>query len=233
MTAAPASTKTTEAGTGMDSVEPEDQLRADTYRLLGRLLGTPPDDATLALLATAPTSEDDNLLSVAWRLLATSAARTRADQAVTEYEALFIGLGRGELVPYASWYMTGYLMERPLAELRADMKELGFERHDGVSEPEDHAAALCEIMALLATEDDPCSLARQAKFFDTHVGPWLARFFRDMQQADSAHFYRAVGQLGEQFIDTDQHYLEMVRRPDGTVAGPKRPGLNEHRPSGA
>jgi len=228
MTDAPASNETAAAA----GIEPEDQLRADTYRLLGRLLGTPPDDATLELLATAPTSDDDNLLAVAWRLLATSAGRTRADQVTGEYEALFIGLGRGELVPYASWYMTGYLMERPLAELRADMRELGFERHDDVSEPEDHAAALCEIMALLAEDADPSSLARQAKFFDTHVGPWLARFFRDMQQAESAHFYRAVGQLGEQFIDTDQHYLEMVRRPDGAAATLNRPGPQEHRRSG-
>ena len=233
MSEAPASNRTAEADAGRASIEPEDQLRADTYRLLGRLLGTPPDDQTLALLAKAPTSEDDNLLAVAWRLLATAAARARADQVVPEYEALFIGLGRGELVPYASWYMTGYLMERPLAELRADMKALGFELHDDVSEPEDHAAALCEIMALLATEADPCSLARQAKFFDTHVGPWLARFFRDMQQADSARFYRAVGQLGEQFIETDQRYLEMVQQPDGAAARPNRPGLEEHRRSGA
>lgn len=224
MTEAPASNVATEADAGFVAVEPEDQLRADTYRLLGHLLAAPPDDATLALLATAPTSDDDNLLAVAWRLLATTAARAQADQVVTEYEALFIGLGRGELVPYASWYMTGYLMERPLAELRADMKELGFALHDGVSEPEDHAAALCEIMALLATDDDPCSLARQATFFDTHIGPWLARFFRDMQQAGSARFYRAVGQLGEQFIETDQRYLEMVERPDDSPADPAESG---------
>ena len=234
MTEAPANNATNEADTGEVAIEPEDQLRADTYRLLGRLLGTPPDNETLALLATAPTSEDENLLAVAWRLLATTAARTRADQVVSEYESLFIGLGRGELVPYASWYMTGYLMERPLAELRSDMKELGFALHDNVSEPEDHAAALCEIMALLATEEDPCSLARQAKFFESHVGPWLSRFFSDMQQASSARFYRAVGQLGEQFIDTDQRYLEMVQRPDGgTAARPNRPGLDQHRRSGA
>jgi len=88
-------------------------------------------------------------------------------------------------------------------------------------------------MALLATDDDPCSLARQAQFFDPHVGPWLARFFRDMQQAGSARFYRAVGQLGEQFIDTDQQYLEMVQRPHGTAARPNRPGRDEHRRSGA
>lgn len=196
------------------TIEPENKLRADTYRLLGRLLGTPPDDATLALLATAPTSEEDNLLAVAWRLLATSAGRAVANQVTSEYEALFIGLGRGELVPYASWYLTGFLMEQPLAQLRSDMRELGFERRDNVSEPEDHAAALCEIMALLAGDDESGSLETQAQFFENHVGPWIARFFRDMQQAPSAHFYRAVGQLGEQFIETDQRYLEMVGRTD-------------------
>jgi len=214
MNEAPATCETTTAGAGVVTIEPENKLRADTYRLLGRLLGTPPDDATLALLATAPTSEEDNLLAVAWRLLATSAGRAVANQVASEYEALFIGLGRGELVPYASWYLTGYLMEQPLAQLRSDMRELGFERRDNVSEPEDHAAALCEIMALLAGDDESGSLETQTQFFENHVGPWIARFFRDMQQAPSAHFYRAVGQLGEQFIETDQRYLEMVDRTD-------------------
>ncbi|MBT8104150.1 MAG: molecular chaperone [Woeseiaceae bacterium] len=208
------------------TIEPENKLRADTYRLLGRLLGTPPDDATLSLLATAPISEEDNLLAVAWRLLATSAERAVASDVTSEYEALFIGLGRGELMPYASWYLTGYLMEQPLASLRSDMRELGFERRDNVSEPEDHAAALCEIMALLAAEDHACGLAQQANFFHTHIGTWLARFFRDMQEARSARFYRAVGQLGEQFIETDQRYLEMVQKPDGTEIERNRPGVS-------
>ena len=226
MTEAPASNTTFEVDTGTVPVEPEDQLRADTYRLLGSLLGTPPDEATLALLATAPTSEHDNLLAVAWRLLATTAARTRADQVVTEYEALFIGLGRGELVPYGSWYLTGNLMEKPLAKLRSDLAALGFERQDNVSEPEDHAAALCEIMALLAEDTDLESLQVQAEFFETHIGPWMARFFRDMQETVSARFYRAVGQLGEQFIETDQQYLEMVERPDEDSADSAESGHN-------
>jgi TorA maturation chaperone TorD len=210
----PATSDTTATFTGGLSVEPEDRLRADTYRALGRLLGEAPDEQTLALFAEAPVSDESNLLAVAWRMLAASAGRATAQQVSNEYEALFIGLGRGELVPYASWYMTGFLMEQPLAKLRSDMRQLGFERQEGVSEPEDHAAALCEIMALLAGDDESGSLETQAQFFKNHVGPWIARFFRDMQQAPSAHFYRAVGQLGEQFIDTDQRYLEMVDGSD-------------------
>jgi TorA maturation chaperone TorD len=114
-------------------------------------------------------------------------------------------------MPYSSWYLTGFLMEQPLAKLRSDLKRLGFERQEGVCEPEDHAAALCETMALLAGSDSS-QLAVQAEFFEAHVGTWMARFFREMQEAPSARFYRAVGQLGEQFIETDQRYLEMVER---------------------
>ena len=225
MTEAPA-TNDAAAAPGVVSLEPEERLRADTYRVLGRLLAMPPDAETLALFAQAPVSDEDNLLAVAWRMLALSAERTTPEQVADEYQALFIGLGRGELVPFGSWYLTGFLMEQPLAKLRNDMLRLGFERQDEVAEPEDHAAALCEIMALLAADDGPRSLASQAEFFDNHIGPWMARFFRDMQQASSARFYRAVGQLGEHFIDTDQRYLEMVERSDDTSADPVRPGIS-------
>ncbi|MEJ2602683.1 MAG: molecular chaperone TorD family protein [Gammaproteobacteria bacterium] len=202
---------------------PEDQLRADTYKVLGRLLAAPPDTALLEQFARVPVSEEEGLLAVAWQLLATCAERTTAEQAADEYQNLFIGIGRGELVPYASWYLTGFLMEQPLAKLRADMRRLGFERQEDVAEPEDHAGALCEIMALLAVEDDSDGLQTQAGFFQDHIAPWMARFFRDLQEARSARLYRAVGQLGEQFIETDQRYLELVKRPDGGAAEASRP----------
>ena len=225
MTEAPATHDAT-ATAGIASLEPEDRLRADTYRVLGRLLAAPPDAETLSLFATAPVSNEDNLLAVAWRMLALSAERSAVDQVADEYQTLFIGLGRGELVPFGSWYLTGFLMEQPLARLRTDMQKLGFERQDDVAEPEDHAAALCEIMALLAEDTSPGSLEVQAAFFETHIGTWIARFFRDMPEASSARFYRAVGQLGEKFIDTDQRYLEMVERSDATPGEPVRPGIS-------
>ena len=198
--------------------EPEERLRADTYRVLGSLLAAAPDAETLDLFANAPVSDEDDLLAVAWRLLATSAGRTTELQAADEFQSLFIGIGRGELMPYGSWYMTGFLMEKPLAQLRSDLIALGFERQEDVSEPEDHAAALCETMALLAEDGGPESLQTQAEFFEAHVGPWMARFFRDMQVAKTARFYRAVGQLGEQFIEMDQRYLDMVERPEAEPA---------------
>jgi len=225
MTEAPA-TQDASAAPGFASPEPEDRLRADTYRVLGRLLAAPPDAATLGLLAQSPVSDEDSLLAVAWRMLAVAAERATPQEVADEYQSLFIGLGRGELVPFGSWYLTGFLMEQPLARLRSDMRKLGFERQDNVAEPEDHAAALCEIMALLGEEGGPDALESQAAFFDTHIGPWMTRFFRDMQQATSARFYRAVGQLGEQFINTDQRYLEMVERSADTSAEDARPGIS-------
>jgi len=210
MAEAPAARDALAASAGVAPIEPENRLRADTYRLLGQLLAAPPDADTLRLLAEAPVTEDSNLLAVAWRMLALSAQRTTASEAADEYQTLFIGLGRGEIVPYASWYLTGFLMEQPLAKLRADMRVLGFERHDDVREPEDHAAALCEIMALLADDAESAPQETQAGFFKAHIEPWMGGFFRDLQQASAARFYRAVGQLGEQFVATDQQYLEMV-----------------------
>ncbi len=220
MAEAPATRDVIAGNAGIGSLDPEDRLRADTYRLLGRLLAAPADEETLRLLADSPVSDDDTYLAMAWRMLATSAGRAEAGQVEDEYTALFIGLGRGELVPYASWYLTGFLMEQPLAKLRADLARLGFERRAGVSEPEDHAAALCEVMALLAEDGGSDSLQVQRDFFTAHVGTWLARFFRDLQEASAARFYRAVGQLGEQFIEMDHRYLEMVER---TTAGSSEP----------
>ncbi len=192
--------------------DPEDQLRANTYSLLGHLLAAPPDQKTLDLLASIDpgSASEDTLLGAAWQMLQTAAVRTTVQQLDDEYQELFIGVGRGELIPYGSWYVTGFLMEQPLATLRADLERMGFERQDGVREPEDHAAALCEVMSICVAGADTISLEQQAAFFARHIAPWIGRFFRDMQQARNARFYRAVGQLGEQFIDIETQAFRMT-----------------------
>ncbi|MET0054159.1 MAG: molecular chaperone TorD family protein, partial [Candidatus Thiodiazotropha sp. 6PLUC10] len=125
-----------------------------------------------------------------------------------EFHDLFIGMGRGELVPYGSWYQTGFLMERPLGRLRTDLNLLGFQRQDGVTEPEDHVAALCEVMAMLIQESQ--SVQVQSQFYETHLASWLARFFTDLSEAKSAIFYRAVGRFGKAFIALEKRYLNMT-----------------------
>ena len=114
-------------------------------------------------------------------------------------------------MPYASYYLTGFLHERPLARLRADMRELGLERAEGPSEPEDHAAILCEIMAALISGEFAATVARQRHFFEKHLGPWIGRFFADLETAEHAEFYRSVGTLGRLFIliDTEAFALSL------------------------
>jgi TorA maturation chaperone TorD len=152
-------------------------------------------------------------MGAAWKMLRSAAERCSPAELDDEYHDLFIGVGRGEMVPYGSWYMTGFLMEQPLAKLRSELDLLGFVRQEGVAEPEDHAAALCDVMALISDGEGGAPLEVQAGFFERHVAPWMGRFFRDMQQAPSARFYRAVGQLGEQFVELEKQYLNITGPP--------------------
>jgi TorA maturation chaperone TorD len=189
---------------GLD--EPE---RVNAWSLLGKLLAGPPDEQVLELLAGAEgvALGGENLLGAAWEMLAKAAAKTSPAELEDEYQDLFIGVGRGELMPYGSWYLTGFLMEQPLARLRGELSELGFARRDGVKEPEDHAAALCDVMAMISVGEDAAPFEVQSGFFSRHIAPWMGRFFRDMQQAPSARFYRAVGQLGEQYVALEGQHL--------------------------
>lgn len=192
-----------------DSLPFEEQLRAGTYTLLARLLAAVPDADLLARLRTIQAAgEPGDTLAAAWLQLEQAAAQARGEALDDEYHALFIGLGRGELIPYGSWYLTGFLMEKPLGRLRRDLAALGYERQEGVHEPEDHAAALCEVMALLIA-DPEVTPETQQQFFATHLGTWLERFFEDLEKAPSARFYRAVGRLGGEFIKLEKRYLAM------------------------
>ena len=125
---------------------------------------------------------------------------TDAEAVAREYFALFIGTGRGELLPYASYYLTGFLNERPLARLRADLAVLGIERAAETSEPEDHAAILCEIMAGLVGGEFRATLDQQRQFQGKHLAPWIGRFFADLEAAQAARFYRPVGTIGRLFM---------------------------------
>ncbi|WP_197703177.1 TorD/DmsD family molecular chaperone [Sulfurifustis variabilis] len=188
----------------------EERARADVYSLIAALLGRPADERMLLLLRTLDTGgATGTQMAPVWDLLRQAAHDARAEEVADEYQELFIGIGRGELVPYGSWYLTGFLMERPLAELRTDLARLGFERDENVREPEDHVAALCETMSLLiAGEDVPFEAQRE--FHEKHVAPWMGRFFNDLAQARSARFYRAVGLLGEQFMKLERAYFAMA-----------------------
>lgn len=182
----------------------EERLRAHQYQLLARFLAAPPDAALLQLASSF--TGDDTELGRALGTLARLAARVTPGAAAEEYHGLFIGVGRGELLPFASYYLTGFLYERPLAKLRVDMSRLGIARADEVKEPEDHIAALCDMMAGLITGafGPPLDLDGQRAFFETHLAPWAERFFEDLEAAKSATLYTPIGTLGRVFIGIEQ-----------------------------
>jgi TorA maturation chaperone TorD len=190
--------------------------RAATYGVLAALLAAPPDSDALAQLARLPDGEGrDAPLAAAWQRLGAAARDARPQRLEREYHALFIGLVRGEVVPYASWYRTGAMMDRPLARLRADLSRLGFAREPGVHEPEDHAAMLCAVMqALLADQDDDTA----GNFFHEHLQRWLPAFFADLGQAESARFYAAVAELGGQLMALESRFWALPSAPDESAA---------------
>lgn len=189
----------------------EQAYRSGAYRLLAALLRSAPDDTTLrhtaGLNRHAAGEHRDSDLPVALTALARAACNTTADNLANEYHRLFIGLGRGELVPYGAWYQTGFLMERPLGVLRDDLAALGFERATDVKEPEDHVAALFEVMALLIT--DGANDRTQWTFFERHLAPWIDRFFTDLAHAQGAVFYQTVAHVGQAFMTIERRYLTM------------------------
>lgn len=193
-----------------DETPEERYLRANTYALLAHLLAGVPGAELRQLIAALPaTAENDTPLDHAWADLALATRGADGEILRAEYQTVFIGVTRGEVLPYASWYRTGFLMEKPLADLRADLTHLGYVRQPGVHEPEDHAAALCEVMAQLASAAD----SRQVEFFQVHMVPWLSKFFQDVQTAHSAVFYRPVGALGMAFMAFEEGYMGVAQGP--------------------
>ena len=182
-------------------VDEVDAARAQEYALLAALLARAPDSELLKRLSGL--SGDASPLGVAHIALAQAAGESSAERLEREYFDLFIGLGRGELMPYGSYYLTGFLHERPLARLREDLIELGIERVEGNYEPEDHAATLCEIMAALVGGRFPAAAGTEQKIFEKHLAPWIGRFFSDLERAEAANFYRRVGSVGRLFMDIE------------------------------
>lgn len=187
----------------------EDRLRADLYDFLALVLRAPPDQQTLD--RTAALQGDETPLGRAVDALARIARHSSPPAAEREFNALFIGLGRGELLPYASYYLTGFLNEAPLASLRRDMAARALTRAPGVFEPEDNIASLMEIMASLIAgrHGTPAALDDQKTFFNTHIGPWAGHFFTDLEAAKNSVLYAPVGAVGRVFMEIESEAFRM------------------------
>jgi len=190
-----------EKGAADTEVDPTDAARGHEYALLATLLSRAPNAALLDSLCKL--RGDPTPLGLAHAALGEAASKTNVAKAEREFFQLFIGLGRGELLPYASYYLTGFLNERPLSSLRADLAELGIERIATNYEPEDHAATLCEIMSGLASGRFGAPAAAQRDLFTRHMAPWIFRLFSDIENIEGAPFYRAVGTAGRVFMEIE------------------------------
>jgi TorA maturation chaperone TorD len=192
------------------AVSAEETMRADLYGLLGRVLFDAPDSQLLKFLQSL--NGDTTPMGQAFGALAQRAAGADLVRARDEYDGLFIGVGRGELLPYGSYYLTGFLNEKPLANLRHAMADLGITRNDDVREPEDHIGSLMEMMAglIVGRYGQPASLEVQNGLFSAHIAPWASHFFSDLETAKLSRLYQPVGTIGKLFMEIETDAFAMV-----------------------
>jgi len=188
---------------------PEDVMRADIYDLIGGILRREPEAELIDYISNL--DGDSTPLGSAFSTLAKLGRSLDIVAIREEYVNLFIGVGRGEILPFASYYLTGFLNEKPLANLRGDMAAIGISRMENVKEPEDHIASLMDIMAGLIRGDfgRPFSVGEQATFFHKHISTWASLLFQDIEAAKGAVFYAPVGTIGKLFIDIESQAFNM------------------------
>jgi TorA maturation chaperone TorD len=198
----------------MTDLASEDAARADFYALLARLWHSGPDAALLVAIAGADEIVADGSetgLADAWRQLRAAAAATGAERARDEHESLFTGAGKAAVTPYASHYLAETARERVLVALRDDLMELGLERNQASFEPEDHFAALCEVMRhLVAAGSSDAALQRQKKFFTRYMLRAYNPLTDQVTASTKTRFYGYVARFTKAFCDTEAASLDML-----------------------
>ena len=189
----------------------EEAARADLYGLLASLFYAPPSQQLLDSIGAA-TPEGNGVLEQSWADLAAACRHAQAEPVRDEYEALFIGVGKPELMLYGSYYLSGFLMEKPLAALRTDLARLGLQRDERIPESEDHIAALCEVMRHLIASDHPLDsdIAAQKNFFATHLQPWVLQMCGAVADHPGAHFYAPVARFAKSFFEVEMQAFDMA-----------------------
>ena len=189
-------------------IEEEDQLRADMYSFLASLLRTEPSADLVKQLTLL--ESDDTPIGKAIKILTKLASSLDLPSIRAEYVGIFIGVGRGEILPFASYYLTGFLKDKPLAKLRGDMQEIGIAVSSGI-DPEDHIATLFDIMAglILGKFNRKFSIGEQKDFFNKHLAPWVDLLMRDIEASKIAVFYAPVGTIGREFIEIERSSFKM------------------------
>ena len=192
----------------------DELARAEVYGLLASLFYAPPSDALYAQLQVAVTEAPARgaFLERAWSAVVGASRRLALAEVGDEYAALFLGIGKPEVFLYGSFYLTGKLNEKPLVDLRGELRELGLERPETISETEDHIASLCEVMRYLIAGDDAgvSNLAVQQRFFNVHLRGWVEAFCDALAVHPRADFYRAVSGFARDFFAVEAQGLDLL-----------------------
>ena len=193
----------------IDIVDSEEQLRADMYSFMASLLRSEPSADLVKQLTNL--DADDSPIGKSIKTLSKLASSLDLPTIRDEYVRIFIGVGRGEILPFASYYLTGFLKDKPLAKLRNDMKEIGIELAENVKEPEDHIASLFDMMSglILGKFNKKFSIGEQKDFFNKHLNPWVDLLMRDIESSKIAVFYSPVGTIGREFIEIERSSFSM------------------------
>lgn len=192
----------------------DELARAELYGLLSRLWYAPPDAPLLQQFAVAVTQapQSGSILEAPWQELVAAMRATTEQQAADEYDALFQGVGKPDVFLYGSYYVAGFLNERPLARLRDDLAALGLGRDPAMGETEDHVAYLCEVMRYLIAGDDlgVCNLEQQRRFFRAHLQPWVEQLCNAVVQHPRARLYAALATLTRVFVQVETQAFDLI-----------------------
>lgn len=189
----------------------EETARADLYGVLASLFSLPASQQMLDDIA-ASDATGDAVLEIAWIDLVNACKEADEEAVREEYEHLFIGVGKPEVMLYGSYYLAGFLMEKPLALLRTDLAALGIERAQAVVESEDHIGTLCEVMRYLIASDDivHANITAQRRFFADHMQQWVLRACDAIESHPDAVFYRHLAHLARAFFEVEMLAFDMV-----------------------
>ena len=193
----------------INEIDDEERLRADMYSFLASLLRTEPNKELVKQLTNL--ESDDSPIGKSIKTLSKLASSLDLPTIRDEYVKIFVGVGRGEILPFASYYLTGFLKDKPLAKLRSDMKEIGIELAENVKEPEDHIASLFDMMSglILGKFNKKFSIVEQKNFFNKHLAPWVDLLMRDIEGSKIAVFYSPIGTIGREFMEIERSSFSM------------------------
>ena len=205
--------RSTEKTTAASLLGDEDRARAEHYAVLSRLFSSAPDAGFLQKLPALAGAWGgvDSALGQAWLVLGDAAKSVTVDEVEEEYTRIFLTIGRPEVMLFGSFYIAGFLMEEPVVELRQDLAELGLGRRLGITESEDHIAALCDVMRhLIVTGPDAAGLARQQLFFARHIAPWFEALCDALESAPDARFYPRTAALVRAYFEVERLAFDML-----------------------